>query len=200
MASSTRGTAAKIWGDQLPEGDPETLAKILYCCDNPPGSKELTGAIDPIGLVYPGLAKFNFAGEHWPDSIEHVQDEQVLKFLEELIYIVPIAPRPANYAPFENSNITRETVSLVADAAEKCWHSILAKDAKGFGESVTTSLEAITIMMPRVINPEIIKSIDQYRDQVLGWKLSGGGGGGYLILISQEPIENGIRIVARRKR
>jgi galactokinase/mevalonate kinase-like predicted kinase len=41
--------------------------------------------------------------------------------------------------------------------------------------------------------------IDQYKDQALGWKLSGAGGGGYLILVCDCPIENAIRVTIRRK-
>ena len=86
LASSTKRTAMEIWDGRLPKGDPEKLAKILFCCDNPPGTKEITGSIDSIGLVYPGLVKANYAGEYWPESIDHVLDEAILKFVEELVY------------------------------------------------------------------------------------------------------------------
>jgi mevalonate kinase len=32
----------------------------------------------------------------------------------------------------------------------------------------------------------------------LGWKVSGAGGGGYLILVSEKPIEHAVRIIIRR--
>jgi galactokinase/mevalonate kinase-like predicted kinase len=48
-----------------------------------------------------------------------------------------------------------------------------------------------------MVNTEIFELIDQYRDQALGWKLSGAGGGGYLTLIADHPIENAVRVVAR---
>jgi galactokinase/mevalonate kinase-like predicted kinase len=33
----------------------------------------------------------------------------------------------------------------------------------------------------------------------LGWKVSGAGGGGYLIFVSDTPIENAVRVLARRE-
>ena len=55
MATSTRRTAIELWGQNLPVGDPSKTAKILFCCDNPPGTKEISGAQDAIGLVFAGL-------------------------------------------------------------------------------------------------------------------------------------------------
>jgi len=50
-----------------------------------------------------------------------------------------------------------------------------------------------------MMNNNISQLIDQYKDMALGWKLSGAGGGGYLILISDKPIKNAIRIFIRRE-
>ncbi len=55
MATSTRRKAIELWSPRLPAGDPEKLAKILFCYDNPPGTQEISGSQDAIGLVMPGL-------------------------------------------------------------------------------------------------------------------------------------------------
>jgi len=49
------------------------------------------------------------------------------------------------------------------------------------------------------MNERVSALIDKYRDICLGWKLSGAGGGGYLILVSNKPIPDAVRIVARRE-
>jgi mevalonate kinase len=49
-----------------------------------------------------------------------------------------------------------------------------------------------------MINDEICSLIDQYRDVALGWKLSGAGGGGYIIVVSETPIPDAVRISIRR--
>ena len=49
------------------------------------------------------------------------------------------------------------------------------------------------------MNPGVAKRIEVYRDRALGWKLSGAGGGGYLILVADRPIEHLVRVVVRRE-
>ena len=54
-------------------------------------------------------------------------------------------------------------------------------------------------MFPNMADKSIFDMIEQYREQALGWKLSGAGGGGYLILVSEKPIERAIQVKVRRK-
>jgi galactokinase/mevalonate kinase-like predicted kinase len=54
-------------------------------------------------------------------------------------------------------------------------------------------------MFPLMMNDMVAEMIETYCHQALGWKLSGAGGGGYLILVADHPIENAIRICIRRK-
>jgi len=49
-----------------------------------------------------------------------------------------------------------------------------------------------------MVSPDIMEQIENYRPNVLGWKVSGAGGGGYLIFFSENPIENAIQIRIRR--
>ena len=53
-------------------------------------------------------------------------------------------------------------------------------------------------LFPNVMNERVASLINEYRDYALGWKLSGAGGGGYLVLVSEKPIPGAVRIVARR--
>ena len=59
--------------------------------------------------------------------------------------------------------------------------------------------EAQVRMFPNMMNAGVAELIAKYKDKALGWKLSGAGGGGYLILVSEKPIENGSQILIRRE-
>ena len=76
---------------------------------------------------------------------------------------------------------------------------MLRCDLAAFGDAFRRSFEAQIAMFPDMVSPSILALIDQYRDQALGWKLSGAGGGGYLILVADHPIPKAIRITARRR-
>jgi galactokinase/mevalonate kinase-like predicted kinase len=49
-------------------------------------------------------------------------------------------------------------------------------------------------MFPNMVNKAILEILEPYKKQVLGWKLSGAGGGGYLVLVSEKPVPNAIQI------
>jgi mevalonate kinase len=53
-------------------------------------------------------------------------------------------------------------------------------------------------MFPNMVSDSMPELIDKYRHTALGWKVSGAGGGGYLILVSEEAIEHAVRVVIRR--
>ena len=198
MATSTRYTALDIWGPRLPPGDPGKLAKILFCCDNPPGAKYISGAQDAIGIVFPGLAKSNYSGIYWPDSVDQDPGEESLRFVEGLLYLVPLGPRHVEFDVLGDTRITPEGARRLAEAADACWAAIRAQDAIGFGAAVRESLEAQAAMFPAMMSDAIAGLIEEHRRSALGWKLSGAGGGGYLILVAERPIDHGFKICARR--
>ncbi len=199
MASSTRRNAIDLWGPRLPAGDPQKLAKVLFCYDNPPGTKEISGSQDAIGIVFPGLAKAWYEGEFWPTGIESVQDESTLQFIENSLHLMPLGPRTLGYNVLNNTHLDRERAKALSDATEKCWHSILNQDVEEFGRYFRAAFDAQVAMFPNMVNDEIREMIQKYHDLAYGWKLSGAGGGGYLILVTDQMIEDSIRIVIRRR-
>jgi cytidyltransferase-like protein len=199
MASSTRASAIEMWGARLPADNVEKLAKMLFAYDNPPGTKEVSGSQDTIGIIYPGLARADYFGKYWPAKITPIQDEAILSMIEDSLYLIPLSPRPSTFHVLEGTNITADGARALADAALACWDATLAKDVVGFGLSVRASFEAQVAMFPHMLTDTMLELIDMYRDQAIGWKVSGAGGGGYLILVSDKRIENAVRISIRRE-
>ncbi len=199
MATSTRRKAIELWRTALPGGDPEQTAKVLFAFDNPPGTTEVSGSQDAIGIVMPGLNKANYAGHYWPERIDSVHDEPLLQWLEQHLYLVTLGPRTHGYSVLADTRLSPEGARDLAVAAEDCWNAILSRDLPAFGDAFRRSFEAQIAMFPNMADSGIFQMIDQYRSQALGWKLSGAGGGGYLILVAEQPIEKAIQVRIRRR-
>ena len=199
MAGSTRRHARELWGAKIPPGNYEKLAKILFRYDNPPGTKIISGSQDTIGLVFPGLAYAYFDGDYWPKYIEHRLDEPLLSFLENALYLMPLGPRSVDFDVMANTHFDRAHAKALADATDENWEAILDQDIVKFGSSLRAMFEAQVAMFPAMLNERVTAVINKYRDRALGWKLTGAGGGGYLILASDKPIPHAVRIIARRE-
>jgi cytidyltransferase-like protein len=199
MATSTRRKAVELWGSRLPSGNYETVAKMLFCYDNPPGTQTVSGSQDAIGIVIPGANKSWYDGEYWPAKIDSIQDEKTLQFVEQSLYLIPLGMRRDDYDVLANTYINSEIAKRFSEVTECCWEAMMAHDRPGFGRYIRAAFEAQTAMFPKMVTPMVKELIDRYQDQAIGWKLSGAGGGGYLILVAEKPIPNAVRIFIRRE-
>jgi len=199
MSSSTRNKAIELWKAQLPEGDTEQIAKLLFSYENPPGTQHIAGSQDALGIVLPGLNKLDYNKSYWPHKIESIEEESILSWLEQHLYLIPLDPRNNEYDVLSNTNITTIGAKALADAANNCWESILQKDLVAFGNSFHASFKAQINMFPNMVDEKLLETISVLSKGTLGHKLSGAGGGGYLILINDKPIANSIQIKIRRK-
>ncbi|MDD3078900.1 MAG: adenylyltransferase/cytidyltransferase family protein [Paludibacter sp.] len=198
MSTSSRKKAIELWQTDIPEGDKEKLAKTLFCFENPPGTKYISGSQDALGITLPGLNRLYYENDYWPSQIGRCTDNDILSWLEERIWLVPLYPRHEDYNVLANTLINKAGAKALAIAATNCWQAILDKNTKLTGQYITESFNVQTIMFPNMVNADIIEQINTYKDTASGWKVSGAGGGGYLIFFSEKPIKNAIQIRIRR--
>jgi len=200
MSSSTRNKAIELWKAQLPDGDPIQLSKVLFSYENPPGTKEVSGSQDALGIVMPALNKYEYHQDsYWPSSFESIEEESILSWLENNLYLIPLDPRQQDYDVLANTNINKESAKALADAALGCWDAIQQKDIIKFGKHFLDSFHAQIAMFPNMVDSLTTEIIEKYKHLAQGYKLSGAGGGGYLILVSEQSIENAIQIKIRRR-
>jgi cytidyltransferase-like protein len=198
MATSSRKKAVELWQTDIPEGDKGKIAKILFCYENPPGIPYVSGSQDSLGIVLPGLNRLYYNGDYWPETIDSVDDTDLLKWIEDRIWMIPLFPRHATCDILANRKVTDEGARLLSKAAGDCWKAILSKDAVAWGKASSASFEAQIAMFPNMVFPEIMEVIKNYKSEVLGWKITGAGGGGYCVFVSENPIKNAIQIRIRR--
>ena len=198
MSTSSRKKAVELWQTDIPEGDKEKLAKTLFCFENPPGTKYVSGSQDALGIVLPGLNRLYYRGDYWPETIESVCDPAMLQWIEERLWLIPLFPREVEYDVLADTRITKEEAMRLSKSADECWQAIRLKNVVKWGQSFTASFEAQIAMFPNMISPDILTVLHEYKSAVLGWKVSGAGGGGFLIFVSETPVTNAIQIRIRR--
>lgn len=199
MSGSTRRKAVELWHTDIPDGDPHILARTLFCVENPPGTNYVSGSQDSIGIVFPGLNRLDYvSGEYWPHKITTVVDADKLDWIEQRLWFITLPPREGNFNVLDETNISTVGAEALAKAADDVWESIMAKDSIKFGASFRSSFEAQVAMFPLMKSKAVTETIDIYKDKALGWKLAGAGGGGYLVLVSEDLVENAVQIRIRR--
>ena len=208
LSTSTRNMIKKVWPYQLPNMDPEMLAKLVFCFENDPERSAgiISGAQDSIGICMPGLCRHYYDNRFWPEKIETCYDEEILSWLEEHLCMVPMFPRRPGCSVVEGKDINKVKVQALAQAADDCWNAIMKKDLRAFAKAYKASFEDQVSLFPAMIQPGVQEYIDKYSamPDVLAWKMPGAGGGGYLALVvtdaetfAKEHIET-IRLTIRR--
>ncbi|MBK7981862.1 MAG: adenylyltransferase/cytidyltransferase family protein [Ignavibacteriae bacterium] len=197
MATSSRKVALELWGNQYPKGNPLNNAKLLFGAENPPGSEYISGSQDHIGLLNPGISRLFYNGKYWPEEIDSTVDKETCEWLSNVLHLVPLTPRPNNYDPLKEKNLKMEFVKSLGEAGEKCWNSILKKDVIGLGESMTKTLLAWKKMLPYTVSDQIFKELKTEYITKYSGAITSGSGGGYVVVASDKPVPNSIKIKVR---
>lgn len=190
LSTSTRNLIKRIWPYQLPNMDPETLARLVFCFENHPEREDgiISGAQDSIGICIPGLCRHYYDNHFWPEKIETCEDEEILSWLENHLCMIPMDPRRPGCSVVEGKDINEPKVKALASAASRCWDAIMAMDLDAFASAYAASFDAQVAMFPAMIQGCVQSYIDKYgaMDEVLAWKMPGAGGGGYLACVVRD--------------
>lgn len=202
MSTSTRNAAKKIWPYELPDGDEEMLARLLFCFENDPENKgHISGAQDAIGICMSGLNRHYYDGHYWPSRIESCHDEEILSWLESHVCLVPMFPRRPGCSVVDGKDITPAKVKDLTEAADRCWAAIMERNLGAFASAFMDSFNAQVAMFPAMMQPGVQEHIDRWSGKALAWKMLGAGGGGHLALVMESIPEDGsvIPIKIRRR-
>lgn len=199
MATSTRNAAKLLWGPRMPIDDRDKLAKLLFAFENPPGTKEVAGSQDAIGIVFPGLNRLDYDGEYWPTRIESVHKPEVLEFIESHLYLKYVRARPGEFVVLAEQKVSQPGAEALSQATQRFWEAALRCDAQAAGQAMTDSFHAQTEMFPLMRTAEVDEAVKSWTPGTLGHKISGAGGGGYLVLFSEQPVPDAIRPCIRRE-
>lgn len=202
MGTSTRRVAARLWGDEPPAGkDRMQLVRDLYAEENK-NNVDPSGSQDMIGLLYPGVNRidydFNHEGGYFPVHVETNTDPAVARWLEEVVYMLPVMQRPAGYNPLEIKNFDPEWVRRLGQSGKDCFDGIVTRDLKKLGAALNECMLCWETILPGTVTHSTIKMdlkalLRYYQERYAGAMYSGCGGG-YLYVVSDEPVPGGFKV------
>ena len=204
IASGTRAIAMRLWNGKLPDRPREELVRELYEAENK-GKAEPSGSQDMIGLIYPGINRldydFNHEGGVFPIHIESCNRPGVAHWLEKVLHLMPVEPRPERYGPLGKKNFDPKWVTKLSQSGKDCYNAIVRRDAGALGASFNLNMQCWERLLPYVVRHPLIRLdlmalLKAYQKQYLGAMYSGCGGG-YLIVVSHEPVPGAFEVNVR---
>jgi hypothetical protein len=208
IATGTRNVARRIWNDRLPTGRPrEQLVRELYHEENK-NLIDKSGSQDMIGTIYPGISRLDYDYAHeggvFPKHIESTNDADTVAWLERVIHFIPVAPRPPGYNPLGVKNLDPDAIAALGRSGVDCWNAIRAKSLDGLGRSMIDCTRAYLKILPHTLRHETLSAFDyvtfqEYYQQRYPGAMFSGCGGGYMIVVSDEPVDGAFKIKIRRE-
>jgi hypothetical protein len=204
FATGTRAIAMKIWKGRLPWRPLNELVRELYEAENQ-GKAEPSGSQDMIGLIYPGVNRLDYDirvdGGGFPSHIESCDSPHVVRWLEEVLHLIPVGPRPEGYSPLGVKNLDPKWIARLGQSGKDCYDAIVGMDAKALGASFNTNMKCWETLLPHVVRHPLIELdlmplLKAYQRQYLGAMYSGCGGG-YLIVVSNESVPGAFSVNIR---
>jgi hypothetical protein len=204
MGTSTRDIAARLWNGSLPERDPSDLVRELYAAENQ-GRADPSGSQDMIGLLYPGINRLDYVYEHegglFPQHIESNHDPQVARWLERVLYLLPINQRPDGYSPLGLLNADPGWIQRLGQSGKDCFAAIIAQDIHALGASMNECMACWEAILPytvrhKTLSVDLLAILHAYQAQYPGAMYSGCGGG-YLFVVSNESVPGGAQVRIR---
>jgi hypothetical protein len=205
IASGTRSVAMKLWKGNLPTRPPEELVRELYDAENK-GKSDPSGSQDMIGLVYPGINRldydFRITGGVFPAHIESCNQPKVARWLESVLYLIAVEPRPDGYSPLGVKNLKPAWVARLGQCGRDCYDAIVSMDAQALGASLNANMKCWETLLPHVVRHPLIRLdlmelLKAYQGEYAGAMYSGCGGGYLMVVSEHQPVPGGFNVRIR---
>jgi hypothetical protein len=204
IATSTRRVALKTWGQRLPEGDRAEMVRKLYRLENRDRSNP-SGSQDMAGMIYPGISRldydFDIEGGVFPAHVESCNEPATIAWLEKVLHILPVCPRPDGYDPLIIQNLIPEWIARLGQAGHACYDAILRHDAPALGAAMTATMDCWKVLLPGnfehpCLTMDLLPLMNYYQQHFYGAAYSSCGGG-YLYVVSEQAVPGTFQPVIR---
>ena len=203
-ASGTRAVALKLWQGSLPKRPAADLVRELYAAENQ-GRRHPSGSQDMIGLIYPGINRLDYDygqnGGVFPVNIQSLRSNRSARWLEQVLYLLPIEPRPPGYNPLGKKRLDPDWIRRLGRSGWSCFDAIQRRDIAALGQSFNECMTCWERILPQTVSHPAIKVdlkriLQVYQNHYPGAMYSGCGGG-YLLVVSEQPVPGGFQVTVR---
>ena len=158
-----------------------------------------------IGLIYPGINRldydFQVEGGVFPTHIESLNDVRTARWLEQVLHLLPVEPRPEGYSPLGEKNFEAKWVARLGQSGRDCFEAIRRRDVAALGAAFNLNMECWEKLLPQVVRHPLLKVdlfglLRAYQQRYPGAMYSGCGGG-YLIVAADEPVPGSFAVNVR---
>lgn len=204
IATGTREVATRVWRGRLPPRPPADLTRELYDIENR-GKAEPSGSQDMVGLIYPGINRLDYDfvanGGVFPAHIESVNDRATARWFEQVIQVLPVAPRPEGYNPLGRKRLEPKWIARLGQTGKECFDAIRRHDLPALGASLNECMTCWERLLPHTVRHptlkvDLIGLLRAYQSCYAGAMYSGCGGG-YLLVASKEPVPGAFTVKVR---
>ncbi len=195
LATGTRAVALKRWKGRFPKRAPAVLVQELYEAENR-GKAEPSGSQDMIGLIYPGINRLDYDyaanGGVFPSHIETIRSHRAVRWLENVLHILPVGPRPPGYGPLGEKHLSPRWIARLGRSGRDCFEAIGRTDLEALGASLNECMKCWEFLLPQTLRHPTIPTdlkglLAAYQAEYPGAMYSGCGGG-YLYVVSNRPV------------
>jgi hypothetical protein len=206
MSTGTRKVATRLWDGRLPQGEPASLVRELYAEENR-GLAEPSGSQDMIGLIYPGVSRLDFDAAHeggiFPVHIESCNDPAVARWIESVVSMIPVAPRPEGYNPLGVKRLDPQWIRRLGQSGKDCYRALVTCDLHSLAASMNECVACWDSLLPCVLRHptltvDLAALLAYYQARYPGAMYSGCGGG-YLYVVSEEPVPGAFSVSVRTR-
>jgi hypothetical protein len=158
-----------------------------------------------IGLIYPGINRLDYncgvEGGVFPSHIESLNNLRHTRWLERVLHLLPVEPRPEGYSPLGEQNLEPKWVARLGQSGWDCFEAIRRCDVAALGRSFNLTMECWERLLPQVVRHPLLKVdlrslLRAYQRRYPGAMYSGCGGG-YLLVVSDGWVPGTAKVNVR---
>ncbi len=94
-------------------------------------------------------------------------------------------------------HLDKPLIKELGESGERCWQSILKKDADGLGNSMKETFLSWKKILPLTVPDWIMNEMESKYFLNYPGAITSGSGGGYVIVVSEKEVNGAIKIRVR---